>query len=223
MDLVKIFDSAPTDATGVNEYLRKLGVAVELNETHAEIMINELNRYNRLLGLSGVKERNEVFAKHFYESALLAAIVGDKCSVRCNSCDLGTGNGFPGLVLASIFNDWKFTFIESSSKRAAYLENLIVAMKIKNAVIENIFLDKLPNYLRSKFDIVTHRAFAPLRQTLKLVSLIGTERHITAGFLTEKPIDSNLNNYGYKIDKLIEYRNYKNQVQYVYSASLKAI
>jgi 16S rRNA G527 N7-methylase RsmG len=218
MDFVKITTTAPTDISGLNTALSNLNASLKIDESKIEVIFNEFNRYKKMLGLSSINSKAEVFAKHFYESVLLALVLEDKYCECLYACDLGTGNGFPGLVLVSIFSNWKFSLFESSVNRSAYLESTLAAMKVNNAAIENIYLTTAPDGLRSKFDIVTHRAFASLEYTHKLAHALGTESHITAGFISEPPKNNGGLLFGYRVDKLLEYRNYKNKAQYIYTA-----
>ena len=73
--------------------------------------------------------------------------------------DVGSGAGFPGIPLAMIFPDFRFTLVERMSKRCAFLENCVAILGLKNVTVLNSEMEKAPP---NRFDIVVFRAFRPL-------------------------------------------------------------
>jgi 16S rRNA (guanine(527)-N(7))-methyltransferase RsmG len=73
--------------------------------------------------------------------------------------DVGSGAGFPGIPLAIIFPDFRFTLVERMSKRCAFLENCVAILGLKNVTVLNSEMEKAPT---GRFDVVVFRAFRPL-------------------------------------------------------------
>jgi 16S rRNA (guanine(527)-N(7))-methyltransferase RsmG len=73
--------------------------------------------------------------------------------------DVGSGAGFPGIPLAIIFPDFRFTLVERMSKRCAFLENCVAMLGLKNVTVLNSEMEKAPT---GCFDVVVFRAFRPL-------------------------------------------------------------
>ena len=114
------------------EELKKLSIEIK------EEQLEQLNKYYELLvswnekmNLTGIVEKEAVFLKHFYDSPTIAKVI-DLNNVN-SLCDIGTGAGFPGLVLKIIFPNLKVTLIDSLNKRINFL----------NTVIETLNLDKI--------------------------------------------------------------------------------
>ncbi|MDR2748516.1 MAG: 16S rRNA (guanine(527)-N(7))-methyltransferase RsmG [Bifidobacteriaceae bacterium] len=108
-------------------------------------------------GLIGPKEKDNLWDRHIINSAYLSKFLlsGDKVA------DIGTGGGFPGLVLAILRPDCSFIFIESSAKRCAWLEKQISELDLKNAIVKNARAENIKDL---QFDKLTSRAVAPLKK-----------------------------------------------------------
>ena len=111
------------------------------------------------------KNEEEVYLKHFYDSLTLAKIV------KLNNqslLDIGTGAGFPGLVLKIVFPNLKVTLLDSLNKRIIFLNKVIEKLELKDIVAVHERAEDYIKNTREKFDIVTSRAVANLNMLLEL-------------------------------------------------------
>ena len=97
----------------------------------------------------------DLWHRHLWDSAQLASLVPETAHTLA---DLGSGAGFPGLVLAAIRPELKVTLHEATTKKCAFLQAAAERMGIK-VEIRNARLEDLPP---QPFDAVTARALAPL-------------------------------------------------------------
>lgn len=146
--------------------LKKLGL--ELTEE----MLKKLNsyadfllEYNTHTNLTAIKTKEEVYLKHFYDSLTLAKIINLK---KGTLLDVGTGAGFPGLVLAIVFPDLEVSLLDSNNKKITFLNECIAKLKIKNAQTIYSRAEDYTKIHREAFDFVTSRAVADLRILLEL-------------------------------------------------------
>ena len=143
-----------------NEQLNKL-------EKFYHLMIE----WNKKINLTRITEEKEVYLKHFYDSLTLNKVV-DLKKIK-TLCDVGTGAGFPGIVLKIIFPDIKITLIDSLQKRVNYLNTIIKELELNN--IEAIHTRG--EDFKGKYDVVTSRAVANIEKlmdyTMHLVSKKG--------------------------------------------------
>ena len=79
------------------------------------------NEENKKYNLTRIITKEEVYLKHFYDSLTITKIINIKDQ---SICDLGSGAGFPGLVLAICFPSTNITLIESNGKKCYFL-NLV--------------------------------------------------------------------------------------------------
>ena len=96
------------------EELKKLNVNIdnrqlEQLEKYYELLESE----NKLYNLTSITNKEEVFLKHFYDSITIIKVVP---LTNQALCDLGTGAGFPGMVLKIIFPELKITLIDATLK-----------------------------------------------------------------------------------------------------------
>ena len=143
VEQVKLLGINPTE-----EQLSKL-------EELYEIMIEE----NKVMNLTRIVSKDDVYLKHFYDSLTLIK------AVKLNNqtlLDVGTGAGFPGLVLKIVFPNLKVTLVDSLNKRIIFLKSVIEKLNLKgiNAIHERI--EDYAKISRESFDIVTSRAVASL-------------------------------------------------------------
>ena len=127
--------------------------------------------WNKKINLTRITEEKEVYLKHFYDSLTLNKVI-DLKNIK-TLCDIGTGAGFPGIVLKIIFPNIKITLIDSLQKRVNYLNEIIKELELDN--IEAIHT-RGENY-QGKFEVVTSRAVANIEKlvnyTMHLVSKNG--------------------------------------------------
>ena len=119
---------------------------------------NLLLQYNKHTNLTAIKDDNLVYLKHFYDSLTIA---NDLKSGKV--LDIGTGAGFPGMVLAIVRDDLEYVLLDSNNKKIKFLEYLSEELNITNVTLIH---DRAENYIRNNievFDYVTSRAVAKLR------------------------------------------------------------
>ncbi|MEG2251220.1 MAG: 16S rRNA (guanine(527)-N(7))-methyltransferase RsmG, partial [Bacilli bacterium] len=100
-----------------------------LEDINIQVSINQLNQlkkyyeilveWNKSMNLTGITEIKEVYLKHFYDSATMNQII-DLNTVE-SLCDVGSGAGFPGLVIKILFPHIKVVLIDSLNKRINFL------------------------------------------------------------------------------------------------------
>lgn len=132
---------------------------------------NLLIEWNKKINLTRIEKEDEVYLKHFYDSLTIAKIVN--LSEKKTLCDIGTGAGFPGIVLKIVYPNLKITLIDSLQKRVNYLNEIIKDLGLDN--IEAIHV-RGEDY-KGQYDVVTSRAVANIEKllgyTMHLVSPTG--------------------------------------------------
>lgn len=144
----------------------------ELNIEVTKEKLNKLNRYYELLvewnekiNLTAITEKNDVYLKHFYDSLTIAKIVD--LSKISTFADIGTGAGFPGLIIKIFFPDIHITLIDSLNKRTDFLKLVIADLKLENIEVITGRAEELGH--REKYEVVTARAVANLHILLELL------------------------------------------------------
>lgn len=135
----------------------------QLNQfkTYYELLIE----WNKKMNLTGITELNQVYLKHFFDSATLIKVI-DFNNYE-NLCDVGTGAGFPGLVIKIIFPNLKVTLIDSLNKRTTFLKEVITQLNLSDIEVITARSEDYAIENREVFDLVTARAVAHLNILLE--------------------------------------------------------
>ncbi len=140
----------------------------KLNINITELQLQQLERYyellieyNKVMNLTGITDKEEVYLKHFYDSLTITKVI-DLNNYE-TLCDVGTGAGFPGLVIKILYPHLKVTLLDSLNKRLNFLNIVIKELNLKD--IETIHT-RVEEY-NKKFDITVARAVAPLNILLE--------------------------------------------------------
>ena len=130
-----------------------------------------LIEWNEKINLTRITEKEDVYLKHYYDSLTITKVI-DLNQIE-TLCDVGTGAGFPGIVLKIMYPNLKVTLIDSLQKRVNYLNEIIKELKLENI---EVIHTRGEDYKES-FDLVTSRAVANIEKlvnyTMHLVSKNG--------------------------------------------------
>ncbi len=144
----------------------------ELNIEVTNEKLNQLNRYYELLvewnekiNLTAITEKKDVYLKHFYDSLTLTKIID--LSTVFTFADIGTGAGFPGIVIKIFFPDIHITLIDSLNKRTDFLKLVINELKLDKIEVVTSRAEELKT--REKYEVVTARAVANLHILLEML------------------------------------------------------
>ncbi len=111
-------------------------------------------------GLIGPRETPRLWERHLLNCAVVAEVVPRDATV----CDLGSGAGLPGLVLAIVRPDLRITLVEPLTRRTTFLEEVVADLGLERVSVVRARAEELHGTAR--FDVVTSRALAPLGRLL---------------------------------------------------------
>ena len=155
------------------EELNKINIfPTEEQMNKLDIFYNLLIEWNEKINLTRITEEKDVYLKHYYDSLTLNKVVDLKSINRL--CDVGTGAGFPGIVIKIMFPNIKITLIDSLQKRVNYLNEVINKLELKE--IEAIHV-RGEDY-KEKFDVVTSRAVANIEKLVEYTMHLVNENGI---------------------------------------------
>lgn len=147
-----------------NNFIKELEL---LNITVTPIMIKQLEDYynilldwNKKINLTTIIEKEQVYLKHFYDSATIVKII--ELNKIETLCDVGTGAGFPGIVLKILFPHLKVTLVDSLNKRINFLNYVINELKLSDIIAIHNRAEDFAKNKKNRFDLVVARAVAPL-------------------------------------------------------------
>ncbi len=154
----------------LNEFLQELAkLNISLNPKQVDALNTYkkmLQEYNQKFNLTSLTSDKDIYLKHFYDS--LTLIKAHSLSEPLSLLDIGTGAGFPGLVLKIVFPHLKVTLLDSNNKKIMFLQDVIKTLNLTDIVCLNNRAEELPKEKCEYFDIITSRAVANLSVLLEL-------------------------------------------------------
>ena len=133
---------------------------IEKSLKYLEILLD----YNSHTNLTAIREEKAIIEKHFLDSLLLQNLLKDEDKTLI---DIGTGAGFPGMMLA-IFNENKnFTLLDSVRKKTDFLELVKTELNLKNVEIINGRAEEIIKDRREKYDVGLCRGVSNLSVILE--------------------------------------------------------
>ena len=136
-------------------------------EALSAALINENQRQN----LISRPSEDQMWVRHIADSAQLLRFVPRETPSR-PWLDLGTGAGFPGLVIAALRPEWKIVLVESRARRVEWLEHTVRELDLGNCRVEGRRLELVEPF---KASVISARAFAPLEKLLSLSAPFSTK------------------------------------------------
>ena len=117
-----------------------------------------LKEWNEKINLTSIVEEDEIIEKHFYDCLLLLKGISfeKKCLV-----DLGSGAGFPGMVLAIVCPELQVTLVDSTAKKFLFLKEIKKRLDVKNV---EFHVGRVEDFKEgfNKFDVAVSRGFAAM-------------------------------------------------------------
>lgn len=132
-----------------------------------QIYAENLRDWNDKINLTAILDDEGIAVKHFLDCLLVGKFADFKNGQKI--IDVGTGAGFPGLVLAAAYPGIQVTLLDSTGKKLKAVEDIAHKMGVTNVTIVHMRAEdagKKPEY-RQQYDFVTARAVAELRVLLE--------------------------------------------------------
>ena len=145
--------------------------ALERLERFARLLLDENQRQN----LISKPSEGALWQRHFADSAQLLRFVPRETLVARSPgawLDLGTGAGFPGLVLAVLLSDTPFALVESRARRVEFLQRCVDDLGLRQCTVRGERLERVEPFEAS---VISARAFAPLEKLLRLSAPFSTK------------------------------------------------
>ena len=128
---------------------------------------NYLIKSNKTLNLIGKSTINEIWLRHFLDSSQVIDFIDKNTS---SLIDLGSGAGFPGLIIAILAKDRKIRLnvrlVEKSPKKASFLREIVNYLNLN---VEVLNINALTHAKKLEADLIVARAFKPLKIILQFL------------------------------------------------------
>ncbi|MEO6716671.1 MAG: 16S rRNA (guanine(527)-N(7))-methyltransferase RsmG [Novosphingobium sp.] len=159
-----------TSEDEAKNWLRALPECDDAAFSRLERLVAALMQENARQNLVSAASLSAVWQRHIADSAQLLRNVPRETSSPW--LDLGTGAGFPGLVIAALLPDVRVVMVESRQLRAAWLNRMCTALHLESA---EIVPQRIELVETAPFRVISARAFAPFSRLLSLSARFSTE------------------------------------------------
>lgn len=136
------------------------GIDLKIVNKFLDFLLTE----NKKKNLISTVDKKNIFEKHVYDSLIVTKVYDFN---NKKILDAGSGNGFPGILLAILFPNSHITLVDSVGKKIIFLKNVVKLLKLNNVVIIHKRVEEINSNI--KYDVVISRALAKLRIFLELV------------------------------------------------------
>lgn len=130
-----------------------------------ELYKNLMLEWNEKMNLTAITDEYQIIMKHFIDCLEITKYMSGNEKV----IDVGTGAGFPGIVIAIYFENINITLLDSLNKRLIFLEEVVKNLNLKNVNIVHARAEEFAHKdeYRNKYDLVVSRAVANLSNLLE--------------------------------------------------------
>ena len=148
-----------------NELLLKSEISVDEEKKEKMLGFLELlHEKNKVMNLTAIRDKKGMAEKHFIDSLFLAKIIKEE---EKKIIDVGTGAGFPGLVLAIYYPEKEFLLVDSVRKKIEFINEVIKELNLQNVTTSFERAEELIKDRRESFDVALCRGVANLRIILE--------------------------------------------------------
>ena len=150
------------------ELLNKAGIKGLTDEKSDKLIkyMDLLCEKNKVVNLTAIREEKEILEKHFIDSLFLKDILLAKDK---KIIDIGTGAGFPGLVLGICYPEKEFFLVDSVRKKVDFINEVAEKLDLKNIITSHERAEDLIKTNRETFDVGLCRGVSNLRVILEYV------------------------------------------------------
>ncbi len=140
---------------------------IEISEEKKENLLNYLEllyEKNQVMNLTAIRDKEGMLEKHFVDALFLTKVINDN---EKSFIDVGTGAGFPGLVLAIFYPEKQFLLVDSVRKKIEFINEVIEKLQLTNVKTSFERAEELIKDKREQFDVALCRGVANLRIILE--------------------------------------------------------
>lgn len=184
---------------------------VELSLVHLDLFeayLEELIEWNSRMNLTGLGERGRMISELFLDSLMPVPYLPS----RGKMLDVGSGAGFPAIVIKILIPDLELHLVEANSKKVSFLKQVVRLLKLNRVEVMNKRIETIDRKsYPDGFDVITSRAMANFNQIIdRCAPLLAGGGHLL--YFSGSKVDENLKNaedlmkdHGLTIANLVPY------------------
>jgi 16S rRNA (guanine527-N7)-methyltransferase len=146
----------------------QMGIPIDM-EAQSKLLdyLALLHKWNKVYNLTAIREPQQMVSHHLLDSLVVMPYLWPG-----RWLDVGCGAGLPGVVLAIAKPDWRFTMLDSNSKKIGFVQQAIIELGLRNATVQCVRVENW--HPEERFDGIISRAYA------ELGDFLNSTRHLVA-------------------------------------------
>ncbi len=159
------------------------------------IYINILKKWNKKYNLTSLTKDEEIIKNHLLDSLSISKLIEQKKII-----DVGSGAGFPGIILALYDQSRHVTLIDKVGKKTAFMKQVCLELELKNVSVIHSRVEEL-DHNNHYFDAVIARAFGDMSLLIKLTKRLIDKKGVWYGMKSKKIMEEDFikQKYSYEI------------------------
>lgn len=146
----------------LSEGIAALGVAVDEQQKKSLLcFLHLLHKWNKVYNLTAIRDPQAMVSHHILDSLAILPHLSPGSWL-----DVGCGAGLPGLVLSVMRPEWRFTLLDSNSKKTGFVQQAIIELGLQNVSVHCARVEAFKSSHR--FDGITSRAFTELGDFIRI-------------------------------------------------------
>lgn len=156
------------------------------------IYMNILKKWNKKINLTAVTNDFDIVKHHFFDSLAVTKFIEQK-----KILDVGSGAGFPGIILALCDATRQVTLVDKVGKKAAFTKQICLELNLKNVLVIHSRVEEIST---NKYDAIIARAFGDMSLLMSLTQNLISDKGVWYGMKSKKLMDEDIINKNiYKI------------------------
>ena len=148
------------------------------------IYINILKKWNKKINLTAVTNDFDIVKHHFFDSLAVSKFIEQK-----KILDVGSGAGFPGIILALCDATRQVTLVDKVGKKAAFMKQICLELNLKNVSVIHSRVEEIST---NKYDAIIARAFGDMSLLMSLTQNLISDKGVWYGMKSKKLMDEDI-------------------------------
>ena len=148
------------------------------------IYIKILKKWNKKINLTAVTNDFDIVKHHFFDSLAVSKFIEQK-----KILDVGSGAGFPGIILALCDATRQVTLVDKVGKKAAFTKQICLELNLKNVLVIHSRVEEIST---NKYDAIIARAFGDMSLLMSLTQNLISDKGVWYGMKSKKLMDEDI-------------------------------
>ena len=148
------------------------------------IYINILKKWNKKINLTAITNDFDIVKHHFFDSLAVTKFIEQK-----KILDVGSGAGFPGIVLALCDATRQVTLVDKVGNKAAFMKQICLELNLKNVSVIHSRVEQIST---NKYDAIIARAFGDMSLLMSLTQNLISDKGVWYGMKSKKLMDEDI-------------------------------